>query len=554
MIRIYVFTIWTLITLQVWAGIDGEKKQTSFSVQSPVKPQELFQHLKILGSDSLQGRGTGTKGGKLAADYIARILDEWQLTPAGASGTFYQNIPMHGSQPSTGSMLRIFQDDSLQHLQLKKDYLLYKTGAQTFIPQPVPIVFVGYGILAPEFDYNDYQTVDVEGKVVVFLSGEPVSKDPDYFNGVQPTIYSLAESKQRIALSRGALGSIMVPNPRLEYGRTWEDWQQEFAFEDVHLAYQVTGNLSLVLNLENCEWLFAESAVSVSDIFEWDRQNTMRSFPLQASLSFWGEFEERDFIAQNVVALLEGNHHDFKDRYLVVTAHYDHLGIGPPVHGDSIYNGVFDNAAGVAAVLEIAKAFAEQPQSFNRSVLFLFVTGEEKGLLGSRYYIDNPVVPLHKTIANVNVDGLAMFDTFNDIVGIGAEYSTLNQFLYQFAEKNKLQVSAVPIEFMGTESFYRSDQIAYAQAGIPSVLIMEGLNYRHRTRKEGLQQMIEWYEKYYHTPFDDLNQPMNLNAAAQHTNILFAFCKFLTNHQATPEWNPGVPYLNPRLQSIAEEK
>lgn len=285
-----------------------------------------------------------------------------------------------------------------------------------------------------------------------------------------------------------------------------------------------------------------------------ERMNSVRSFALPASASFRGSFQQRDFLAANVIAMLEGGDPELKHTYVIVSAHYDHLGIGPAVQGDSIYNGVFDNAVGIAATLEMARVFAGLPVRPKRSLLFLFLTGEEKGLLGSTYYVDHPVVPLYRTIANLNIDGLAMFDTFDDIVGVGAELSTLGELLQEVAKEQQLSVSPLPAPFAEAASFGRSDQVAFARGGIPAILIMEGTKYRNTPSNAGLQRMIDWGQRIYHTPFDDLNQPMNLQAAQQHAQILFAFCYHLANLETAPEWKKGSPYLNVRLQSLAEQR
>lgn len=527
---------------------------STFPIPYAISADSLKKHVEFLGSDALEGRATGSPGERLAAEYIAGCLERWKLKPAGDNQTCLQAIPMHGSVPLAESQLRLVSGGKVFDFVLGEDYLLYKTGAQTFIPNPVPLVFVGYGIIAPEFDYNDYQAVNVEGKIVVFLSGEPSSDDPAYFNGENPTIYSRPDSKQRLAISRGALGSILIPSLINEESSNWEKLRREFDFEDVQLAYSVAGNLSVLMNPAAADRLFENAGYGLQTVFEMHRQHNMNSFPLVVELSFKGEFLQWEFIAHNVIAMLEGKDSRLKDSYVIVSAHYDHLGVGPPINGDGIYNGVFDNAVGVAAALEIARVFAALPEPPDRSLIFLLVTGEEKGLLGSHYYLDNPVAPLYKTIANVNIDGLAMFDTFNDVVGIGADLSTLGDVLQQVAGQVGLETSPLPPEFLETESFNRSDQIAFAQAGIPSILILEGLDYQHTSREEGLKRMLEWNENVYHTPFDDLQQPMNFKAAEQHTRFLFAYCNALANIPTPPEWYPGVPYINIRLQTQAERR
>ena len=520
---------------------------------SPISRDSLKKHITYLGSDSLAGRGTGTRGSALAAQYIADHLKKYNIQPLGDNGTYFQNIPMHGSIPLSESRLLLFSEGKSQKLELGKDYLLFKSGAQTFIPQPVPAVFVGYGIIAPEFDYNDYQNLDVSGKIVVLLSGEPVSTDPTYFDGVNPSIYSHPESKQRIAISRGALGSIIVPNPN-QSTKDWEEWQQEFAFEDINLAYSVTGQLSVLLNPQKAHLLFQNSPVSFNKLIQKEASHSLKSFNLPIKFSFWGKFISRDFMEKNVVGLLEGIDPLLKNSYVLLSAHFDHLGIGLEIKGDSIYNGVFDNAIGDAALLEIARAMYNSPEKLKRSVIFLFVTGEEKGLLGSIYYTDHPLRPLYKTIANINIDGIAMFDTFNDIVGIGAELSSLGSMLEDVSAKMELSVTRTYLEFFGEEAFYRSDQIAFAQAGIPSILILEGIRYKHLKFEEGIKLQQDWYKNIYHSPFDDLNQPMNFDAALQHCNLILSFCRYLCNQSVEPQWKPRTYYINARFQSIAEKR
>lgn len=514
----------------------------------------IRRHLEYLGSDELAGRATGSPGEHLAADYIAAHLQQLGLAYPEKLGSYFQPVPMHGSIPLAESRLRLFREGEVRDFELGEDYLLYKSGAPTFVPLPVPLVFAGYGIVAPEFDYNDYQNVAVEGKIVVYFSGEPPSTDRDYFAGGAETIYASPEAKARLAFSRGALGCILIPLPETAADGFWQSRRREFAFEDITLAYAASSHLSVMLNPAAAPVLFEGAPFSFPALLEMAAAQKLPSFPLAASLSFKGEFIQRDFTARNVIGVLPGSDPELGDSYLAITAHYDHLGVGEKLEGDSIYNGVFDNAAGVAALLEIARVFSELPAAPPRSILFLFLTGEEKGLLGSRYYLDNPVRPLYRTIANINIDGLAMFDTFHDIVGIGAELSTLDAYLRDAAALNGLSVSPLPEEFAGTASFARSDQIAFAQAGIPALLTLEGLNYRHGDRESALARVLRWNRMVYHTPFDDLQQPINYAAAVQHTRLIFTLCRLLADNGKSPEWHSDVPYLYERLQSIAEKK
>jgi Zn-dependent M28 family amino/carboxypeptidase len=280
----------------------------------------------------------------------------------------------------------------------------------------------------------------------------------------------------------------------------------------------------------------------------------MRSFDLKTKLSFKGEFKRRDFVASNVIGLIEGSDEELRDSYIIVSAHYDHLGIGEAVKGDSIYNGVFDNAAGTAAVLELAKVFASKSIRTKRSIIFLLLTGEEKGLLGSIYYTDHPIKPLYKTIANINIDGVASFDIFKSIVAVGSEYSTLKNNIEHSAEKMNLSIVPIPSQFVESESFNRSDQIAFANAGIPSVLVLDAPDYVNISKTDAIEKFIYYNQNVYHTPFDDLQQPINYDAVNQHLELLFDIIYSLANSESEPEWNSGAPFINARLRSKAEKK
>jgi len=513
--------------------------------------ESIKKHTEVLSSDSLEGRGTGTTGGNLAAKYIASEFAKYGLKPLTKAKTFYQNIPMHGSYPLKTSELKIFSGEEEITLQLEKDYLLYKSGQQTFTPVPLQIVFVGYGIVAPEFDYNDYQEINVEGKIVLFLDGEPESDDPAFFDGEAPTVYKYPVSKQRIALSRGAAGSILIPDIG---DKDWTNLVNEFVFEDVSLAYSASNNLSILINPEAVDYFFQNAEFSFSQILQMKEEHRLKSFPLNAELTFRGEYIQRDFLAQNVIGLLDGSDSELKDSYLIISAHYDHLGIGPQVDGDSIYNGALDNAIGVSVLLELAKKFSESNIPIKRSILFLALTGEEKGLLGSSYYTDNPLVPLFKTIANLNIDGIALFRDFHSIIGVGSEYSTLENNLLESASRFELQVDSIPPQFKVFEAFNQSDQISFASAGIPSILVLEGLKNKHRSKEEVLYSFIDYMVNRYHTPFDDLSQEIDYLAAAQHTEVLFDLAISLMNSETTPEWKPGSPFISARLRSIAEKR
>jgi hypothetical protein len=515
-----------------------------------VSAEAIRRHTSFLGADGLEGRAPGTPGAVAAARYIASEMERAGLRGLGRGEGWLQDVPLHGTIPTEGTELVVASDCGSAALNLGRDYVLFTGGVQTLIPRDVPLVFAGYGIVAPEFDYNDYQGLDVAGKVVVVLSGEPDSADPAYFAGPLPTVYSTPEAKQRIALSRGARGSLLIPSiqdPR----RPWADLRREFAFEHLSLPYSLPRHLSAWIHPEVAPRLFCGSRWDLEAVHGMEKDHTLRSFPLAAQVRFRGEFRERDFFCSNVAGLLPGSDPALRDTYVLVSAHYDHLGVGPPVEGDAIYNGVVDNAIGVAGVLEMARVLAARPERPARSIVYLLTTAEEEGLLGSLYYLDHPLVPVHRTVANVNVDGLAHVDTFEDVVGIGAEKSTLGDTLARVAARRGLRVSELP-PLARADSFAFSDQAAFAEVGVPSLLVNEGFQWSHHSGDEALALYAEWGRTRYHRPSDDLSQTLNFEASRQHVELLVDLVLEIANDPEAPGWHPGQPEALAQLRTRAE--
>lgn len=527
---------------------ESGKPDQRFSIQN------LKEHLNILGHDSLQGRGTGSFGEQIAAEYLASVLNKYGVKTIAPNNSYYQTIPLHGSIPLPDCKLDIIYNSSSYECNLNIEYALYTSGEQTFLPSPAQLVFVGYGIVAPEFDYNDYQSVDVLGKIVVFIDGEPISQNENYFGGLEPTIYSFIDVKQQIALSRGAVGSILVPMSEVYAFTSWDRLVNEFLFENVSLASSVNKNLGLLFNPLYSYLLFKNSPFSLLDISEMHIENKMQSFEMNCSIFFKGSFKERDFLSSNVLGLIEGNDPILKDEFILVSAHYDHLGIGPAVEGDSIYNGVLDNALGVAGILELTRILNISKQELKRSIIIFLSAAEEKGLLGSIYYTSTPLLPLYKTIANINIDGLAFIDEFNSVVGIGTEYSSLKNTLEETIKQLNLNIGGLPEEFINLKSFYASDQAAFAAAGIPSIAIYESVDFRYTSKEEGIKKIINYIENIYHTPLDDLSQSINFDAVIQHLNLIYSFVMILANSNDYPKWNEDSPFVHERLRSIAEKR
>jgi len=513
-----------------------------------VSINSVKKHLMVLSDDSLKGRGTGTEGGLASAKYIASKLEEYNLSPVGEDNSFYQQIQFRGVSVKPDSRFILNTRDISEQFYSVKDFLVYSSAVDPYFPKPLQMVFAGYGIIAPEYDYNDYQLINVEDKVVVILLGEPTSDDPEYFNGKTNTLYSSIEAKQRIALSRGAKGIVFIPNPMDAEYKEWDHYVQHYLFEEVYLAYSRNEIFSLIINPLIAEKLFTGGSHSFEDILKMEQTNSMKSFPLATDIALEIKVKARNFISPNVIALKEGSDPVLKNSYLILSAHYDHLGIGKAVNGDSVYNGFIDNASGVSALLEIARCLSEIETK--RSVIFLFTTAEEKGLLGSTYYCDHPVFPLYKTIINVNIDGLAFIEDFTGVIGAGSEYSTLNEMLEEVLKIFNIKKTNADEILNRQESFSGSDQLSFAKAGVPSVIIVEDLDYDNGA----IKKMINWMNKVYHSPFDDKNQFVNYKAMLKHMEIIFSFCKYMANVEDEPEWNSGTPFINIQLRNRAEKR
>jgi len=499
----------------------------------------------------MEGRAPGTPGGRRAADYLAEQLAAAGVG-AGVDGGWFQDVPLHGSRVLPASELVVTSECGERALRPGEDFLLFTAGQQTRVPRPTPVVFAGWGIIAPEFDHNDYHDLDVRGRVVLLLAGEPASDDPAFFDGARPTVHASPSIKERVALSRGAQGSLILPALDAPPWQDWEWWRQQFAFEDLTLAYALPQHLSALIRPGVAGAFFCGAPEDLEVIRERRMRLTLEGFPLAAQVRFRGAFEERDFLSPNVVGLVRGSDPELADTAVIVSAHHDHLGIGPPVDGDAIYNGVLDNALGVAAVLEIARVIAGLPVSPRRSVVFLFTTAEERGLLGASFYLDHPVLPLRRTVAALNVDGLSSFDPVRSFHVLGGELSSLGETIAAVAAERGLAVVRTGPDEVRHDVYARSDQKAFAEAGVPAVLVNESLETVHEDPREALAHAIRWSRTRYHTPADDLSQEIDWEAARQHAELLAAVVLEVANAVEPPRWRPGVPYRAAQLRALAE--
>lgn len=515
-------------------GIPAEAQ----TVAKTVRPAAIRAAMRFLANDALEGRKPGTRGFELAALYMQTQLEALGMQPAGENNTYRQEVPLRRWQVrEKNSSLTVISDDSEQTLVYGSQFILNPNPDHPTSDVSAPVVFVGYGVSAPELGYDDYATIDVKGKIVAYVNGAPSS-----FPSNQRAYYS--SSKPEIAAAHGAVGvmafnlpsdlrnRIETAAPRARQGiYRWLDKRGK----PQRTFPTLKGSASL--SDSTARLLFAKAGTSFSDAIAAALKNRPQAFPLNISVkmrTFTDAVE--DVAGQNVVAVLPGSDPVLKDEYIVYVAHLDHLGIGRLGNGDSIYNGAHDNASGVAINLETARLFASLPKAPRRSIIFVGVTGEEMGLLGSDYFASNPTVPKDKIVANFCLDMPFFFHPLLDIVPYGSEHSSLKKETELAASFLGIKISPDPIPEQTV--FMRSDHFSFVRQGIPAIYIKSG-SQTGNPKLDGTKLNLDWRATIYHSPQDDINQPFDFNAAAKHVQLQFLIGYLTAQANSRPAWNKG---------------
>ena len=513
-----------------------------------IRPEQIRAHMRFLSDSLLQGREPGTPGYDISARYVATELEGMGLQPAGSNGWF-QPVPLEKAvTDAAASSLVLTINGKEQKLVDAKDYILSTwfatpagegdSKAQTDVNAPV--VFVGFGVTAPDQKYDDYAGVDVHGKIVVGIYGAPSS-----FPSTERAYYSDGVVKAKNALAHGAIGVIGISLPE-DWKRFPWDWiVPQIQMGEMHWLNQgrvphdfFPGIRGMgFLSEQGAKVLFAGAPKPLDEVFATARASKPQAFEMPVSAHIHTVAAQSVIQSSNIVAELKGSDPALRDQYVVYTAHVDHLGICPAIEGDNVCHGALDNASGTSTVLEIARAFASLPQPPRRSVLFVFVTGEEMGLLGSDYFAHYPTVPLKQIVANVNIDGAPgiLFPT-KDIVALGAEHSTLGDEVASAAKTLGYDISPDP---MPEEVFFiRSDQYSFVLQGVPAVNINDGVK-AVDPKINALEVTKKWAVTRYHTPLDNMEQPMDFDSAAKSTVINFLIGYQVAQHDVVPAWNKG---------------
>lgn len=512
----------------------GGSDRTSGDIPE-IQASGIEEHIQYLASDQLTGRGPGTPGYDSAASYVVRHYAGLGLDSAGTEG-YLQPVPLRHARATEGSSLVLTGRSGRRSLTPYSDYAPVPNFFAPRVEVTAPLVFAGFGVTAPDRDYDDYRGVDAKGKIVVLLSGGPPS-----FPAAERAHFASTRGKRENAVRRGAVGIITLrtrdqtfPWTRLlSHARggdmRWLDREGKPA--DTWEALRGLATLSD----SAARHLFEGAPQPLEEVLAAAEGGKPPAFDLPIRATLRTVTEHAEITSPNVAGMLPGSDPRLSDEVVVYTAHLDHMGIGEPVKGDSIYNGAFDNASGTAAMLEVARAFASLPTAPRRSVLFLAVTAEEKGLLGSDYFAEYPTVPLERIVANVNLDGLAMLWPFREMVALGAEHSTLDSTVARVA--SRMGITLAPDPFPQEVFFIRSDQYSFVRRGVPALFPFMGL--RSDSGVDAPARFREWLATRYHTPQDDLGQPMDLESGARQAQLMFLVGLEIANADARPEWKEG---------------
>ena len=553
------------------------------SALAALSGENVLKHIKVLASDAFEGRAPGTPGEEKTVAYLTDQFRSIGLKPGNPDGGFVQEVPLIGFQALATSGSIKFQDrsidlkssdewvavsrkyahamDELNRVDREKKAARKKAVADfrqtsapltsTLLLDDSEVVFVGYGVVAPEYGWDDYKGVDVKGKTVIMLINDPAVPDPadpskldaSLFKGKAMTYYGRWTYKYEIASSKGAAACLIVHEAGpagYPYQVVTGSWGRENF--DLFLPDGNAGRVTVEawLALDKAKELFAAAGKDFDTLKEAARRKDFRPVPLGAKASFSVKNQLRRVDSRNVLARLEGSDPALKAEHVVYTAHWDHLGKDPALQGDPIFNGAADNASGTAAVLEIAQAFARLKTPPKRSILFLAVTAEEKGLLGAKYYAEQPLYPLAKTLANINMDVVNLWGRTRDIVSVGLGNTTLDDLLAESARAQDRTIGGDPEPEKGT--FYRSDHFEFAKQGVPALNAKAGIDYIGKPAGYGRMRRDEYTQKDYHKVTDEVKPDWDLSGAEQDMQLLMDVGYRVAQGKDFPEWKSGTEF------------
>ena len=517
-----------------------------FAADPVISADRMKADVTLLAGDRLEGRGPGTRGEELTTEFLAAEFKKAGLAPAGDRGTFFQAVPL----------VRVFTGPKAT-LQVKKagetlDFVLEEEFSGTSHTQTeleefdAEAVFVGHGITAPEFGWDDYKDVDVTGKVVVLFTNEPPSTDPKFFGGSALTYYGRWTYKFEEAARRGAKACFIIHTPETAgypYSVIRPIDGAQLPREPGQPALAFAG----WLHRKAGDKLLGLSGRTVEGALKEADTKGFKAYPLGTTLKGHIPTRIETIRSNNVVGIVEGGDPTLKAEAVVFTAHWDHLGVGRAVVGDAIYNGAADNATGCALLLELARAWAAQSPKPKRSAVFLAVTAEEKGLLGSKYYARHPVVPLGKTALDLNFDMILPLGVPESVVVNGADRTTVWPTVQKAAAKNGLEIEPDQRAHLGT--YYRSDHFMLARAGVPAFSVTAGMKLKGKPAEVARKAYQEFNERAYHSPQDEVRADWDFAGFTVLARFALDVARDVANAGALPTWNPGDEFRAAREKS-----
>ena len=523
---------------------------------SRISEREIDAHLRFLSHDLLEGRAPATRGGELAARYIASQLQAAGVDPGGVDNSYFQRVPIDvvaaDSATLRAAAVAAQGGGASVPLRYPQDVVVWAGSATESSGARGELLFVGYGSTAPEYRWDDFKDADVRGKILLVLVNDPPAPpaEPNLFGGRAMTYYGRWTYKFEEAERRGAAGALIVHTTE-QAGYPWHTVVGSWAKDQRMLARDAQAPPPLGFR----GWITDSAAAALLrrsglDLGELRRRAESRSFrPVPTGVTVDVSFRNRveHLHSNNVIGLLRGRDAALRDQYVAFSSHWDHLGIGPAVNGDSIYNGALDNASGVADLLAVARAAVQSPRP-RRSLLFVFVTAEESGLLGSAYFGESPTVAIERIVANVNVDGGNLKGRTSDLDVLGENKSSLGPMLAAMIRPIGMRIS--PEEHPERGYFYRSDHFSFAKVGVPAVSIGEGTDVVGKPKGWGSAWDEEYTARRYHQPSDEYRADYDLAGAVQLSEIVLRFGLLVANSPKVPTWNRDAEFAALRRPAV----
>ncbi|HJQ69246.1 MAG TPA: M28 family metallopeptidase [Blastocatellia bacterium] len=555
--------ICALVSISAFA-LGSQQSSAPKAALDQITADELKRHILQLASDEFEGRAPGTEGEKRTIDYLTKEFKEIGLAPGNTDGTYTQRVPLVGITANKDAKLELEVKGKKMSLGFGDDFVAWTKRVKERESLDAEMVFVGYGVVAPEYNWDDYKNVDVRGKVIVMLINDPpipdpsdASKlDPKMFGGRAMTYYGRWTYKYEIAAAKGAAGALIVHETEpASYG--WDVVKNSNSQEQFDLVAK-DNNMSRVavegwMTLDRTRELMTAAGQDFDALKRAAIRRDFKPVPLGARARVSLVNQIRRIESNNFLARLEGSDPALKNEHVVYMGHWDHLGVGfANDKGDRIYNGAVDNASGIAGLLALAKAFKALPTPPRRSILFLAVTAEEKGLIGSKHYAENPVYPLDKTVAALNMDTLNLWGRTKDMVVVGLGASTLDDALAEAAKEQGRTLTADPAPERG--SYYRSDHFNFAKQGVPALYSDSGSVFVGKPEGYGKKVNDEYNRNDYHKPSDEVKADWDYSGAVEDMQLLFTVGYRLANTDKYPEWKPGNEFKARRDAMMKKSK